>query len=121
MLLIEYGQPLPVSTNVRMEFPTSAKWHIGEPMPEITSGVVRFLADGDELCLILGSLQESGNGVLPIRLERKVDGWLGTLQFSRNGSVSVQRPTIEQVLGSLVLDNATKMGLEIKEVPLACA
>jgi hypothetical protein len=32
------------------------EWHVGEPLPELEGGVITFQADGDELDIILASL-----------------------------------------------------------------
>ena len=37
-------------------FPIQRQWHVGEPLPEVTGCVITFQADGDELDIILASL-----------------------------------------------------------------
>jgi hypothetical protein len=51
MLFIEQ----PKRTGVKV----SQQWHVGNPMPEITSRVVTFQADGHELEMILAAMRKT--------------------------------------------------------------
>jgi hypothetical protein len=44
-------------TSSKPEDGTENTWHIGEPLPPITTTVVTFQADGDELLTILNALK----------------------------------------------------------------
>jgi hypothetical protein len=48
MLFIEHGT---------REATRVDQWHVGEPLPEITSRVVRFTVGDDELTLLLDTLR----------------------------------------------------------------
>lgn len=54
-------------------------------------------------------------------LRRYANGWVGTLHFSPTRAVHIKRTTIESVLGSLLLDHATEMGIVVEEVAPTCA
>jgi hypothetical protein len=70
------------------------EWHVGDPVPPITSRVVVFQADGDELEYLLHVLRLSGSaGVFKPAIER--------VRLVRDGEPS-QRPALELVEPSVV-------------------